>query len=48
MVVFTPYFPNSDGGRWFPDITAIDNTAFTINSRQPVDNIPVRWISIGY
>ena len=45
---FAPYFPNNNGNHWFPDVTSLSASSFTVNSRQYIDDVPIRWIAIGY
>ena len=49
MVVFSPYFSAMHSNNWYPDITDISATSFTINTRR-TDNgdLYAAWIAIGY
>ena len=47
MVVFSPLFENGNGSNWYPNITSISNSSFTVNTRITT-NLPITWIAIGY
>lgn len=47
MVVFSPLFSNGNGSKWYPDITSITSSSFTVNARQST-SLPITWIAIGF
>ena len=48
MVVFSPYFSAGGSNDWYPDITNVSATSFTINTRRTGgDGLYARWIAIG-
>ena len=47
MVVFSPLFENGNGSNWYPNITSISSSSFTVNTRQST-SLPITWIAIGY
>lgn len=47
MVVFSPLFANGNGSNWYPEISSISNSSFTVNARQDT-SLPITWIAIGY
>lgn len=45
-VVFSPYFSARDSKDWYPDITNISATSFTINTRRICEGgLYARWIA---
>ena len=47
MVVFSPLFENGNGSNWYPEISSISSSSFTVNARQTI-SLPITWIAIGY
>ena len=47
MVVFSPLFENGNGSNWYPNITSISSSSFTVNARQST-SLPITWIAVGY
>lgn len=47
-VVFSPRFPPADSTSWYPNITEITASSFTINTRLNSDNVPITWMAKGY
>ena len=44
---FSPLFENGNGSKWYPNITSISSSSFTVNTRQST-SLPITWIAIGY
>lgn len=48
MVVFSPCFSAIDSTNFYPDITSITASSFTVNTRLYIDDVLITWIALGY